>query len=393
MADFNFYLNRQGVKGRKGDQGEQGFSPIITVKTQTASEYVLNVQNEDGSFDTPNLRGNAIENNGGNYVRYNPVTEEMYTGYADYASYGQSGQVQFATYEQLAAGGAEELGVASKDVYDFVNSQVQDLGFNALSSTLVEGNNITLVLDAESKTITINSTDTGISLTDLSIDSGSSNYLSYDNTTGKFSAKVDTTVTQNSSKLITSGAVYDAIPSLSGVPTLSGNNTYTGVNTFNTKNGSTSNTIYEAIVIPMKSDNDRQIIIGRNNSGQQLIAATKGRLRIGTTSNNHAAVDFFQPTTTYLPSVVVANVNADNTQYSESSYHPLFNDLNFSQGTGVTISSSGSGSSKTYTISANIASSVDSSSTNAYSVGAKLFYDTLGDIETLLNNINSGNGS
>lgn len=37
-----------------------------------------------------------------------------------------------------------------------------------------------------------------------------------------------------------------------------------------------------------------------------------------------------------------------------------------------------------------IVSSVDSSSTNLKAVGAKLFYDTCGDIETLLNNINSG---
>lgn len=38
----------------------------------------------------------------------------------------------------------------------------------------------------------------------------------------------------------------------------------------------------------------------------------------------------------------------------------------------------------------NIASSVDSTSTNSQMVGAKLFYDTVGDIETLLQNINSG---
>lgn len=52
-----------------------------------------------------------------------------------------------------------------------------------------------------------------ITLTDLSIDSGSTNYLSYNNTTGKFSAKVDTVVTKNSTKLITSGAVKTAINS------------------------------------------------------------------------------------------------------------------------------------------------------------------------------------
>ena len=57
----------------------------------------------------------------------------------------------------------------------------------------------------------INSVTSKIGLTNLSIDSGSTNYLGYDNTTGKFSAKVDTTVTASSSKLITSGAVDTAI--------------------------------------------------------------------------------------------------------------------------------------------------------------------------------------
>lgn len=50
-----------------------------------------------------------------------------------------------------------------------------------------------------------------LGLDSLSIDSSSSNYLVYDNTTGKFSAKVDTTVTDSSTKLITSGAVSTAI--------------------------------------------------------------------------------------------------------------------------------------------------------------------------------------
>lgn len=40
-----------------------------------------------------------------------------------------------------------------------------------------------------------------------------------------------------------------------------------------------------------------------------------------------------------------------------------------------------------------IATSVSSSSTNAQTVGAKLFYDTVGDIESALNTINSGSNS
>ena len=43
-----------------------------------------------------------------------------------------------------------------------------------------------------------------------------------------------------------------------------------------------------------------------------------------------------------------------------------------------------------YLTESDIVSSVSSSSTNSKAVGAKLFYDTVGDIETLLNNINSG---
>ena len=48
-----------------------------------------------------------------------------------------------------------------------------------------------------------------------------------------------------------------------------------------------------------------------------------------------------------------------------------------SAGTGISIASN--------VISADIATAVDSSSTNTQSVGAKLFYDTCGDIETLIN--------
>ena len=48
---------------------------------------------------------------------------------------------------------------------------------------------------------------------EIAIDSGSSNYLAFNTSTHKISAKVDTTVTDSSSKLITSGAVASAIQS------------------------------------------------------------------------------------------------------------------------------------------------------------------------------------
>ncbi len=57
----------------------------------------------------------------------------------------------------------------------------------------------------------INSVTSKIELTDLSIDSASADYLTYDNATGEFGANVDTTVTANSTNLVTSGAVDTAI--------------------------------------------------------------------------------------------------------------------------------------------------------------------------------------
>ena len=84
-------------------------------------------------------------------------------------------------------------------------------------------------------------TSSKIGLSDLSIDSGSTNYLGYDNTTGKFSAKVDTTVTSSSSKLVTSGAVASAIGTA-----LTGALIYQGTWT------ATSQTDYSSITLPVK---------------------------------------------------------------------------------------------------------------------------------------------
>lgn len=59
----------------------------------------------------------------------------------------------------------------------------------------------------------INSVVDKIELTDLSVASTSTNYLEYDNTNGEISAKVDTSVTDDSTNLVTSGAVASAIAS------------------------------------------------------------------------------------------------------------------------------------------------------------------------------------
>lgn len=65
MSNFNFYLNRQGIRGRqgeKGDKGEQGYSPYIEIKSDTPTEFIMTIHNENESFDTPNLIPQSIGN-------------------------------------------------------------------------------------------------------------------------------------------------------------------------------------------------------------------------------------------------------------------------------------------------------------------------------------------
>ena len=48
-----------GTPGEPGEPGDDGFSPKITVKTDTSNTYILTIQTADGSFDTPNLKGSG----------------------------------------------------------------------------------------------------------------------------------------------------------------------------------------------------------------------------------------------------------------------------------------------------------------------------------------------
>jgi len=113
----------------------------------------------------------------------------------------------------LVTAGAD---LQASDIPNLTLSKITDVTATATEVNVLDGITASTaelnIMDGVTVTASdINSVTSKISLTSLSIDSGSSNYLGYDNTTGKFSAKVDTTVTASSSKLITSGAVSTAI--------------------------------------------------------------------------------------------------------------------------------------------------------------------------------------
>ena len=133
MVDFRYYLNRQGPRGQQGVKGEQGYSPQVIVGKNTASEFTLKVINEDGSFETENLKA-VPENRGGTYVRYDKDTYQEYIGDPDFASTERYGVVRLATKEDLEAQ-EESLAVSSA----ILNTYLQENYLNKVHGDVVTG--------------------------------------------------------------------------------------------------------------------------------------------------------------------------------------------------------------------------------------------------------------
>ena len=126
MVDFKFYLNKQGPKGAQGDKGDQGFSPVISVDTNTAAEYKLLITNETSSFTTDNLRGTAVDDQGGTYMRYNTTTQSMYAGNPNYASSSQYGEVMIASDDDITAAASDKV-VTAEQLVDYVTTATGEI--------------------------------------------------------------------------------------------------------------------------------------------------------------------------------------------------------------------------------------------------------------------------
>lgn len=126
------------------------------------------------------------------------------------------------------------VNLSESDIPNLHLSKISDVTATAAEVNILDGVTVT--------TSDINSITSKIELTDLSIDSSSTDYLTYDNTTGEFGANVDTTVTANSTNLVTSGAVQTAIDNA-----LIGGMVYKGVWT------ATGQTDYSSITLPVKA--------------------------------------------------------------------------------------------------------------------------------------------
>lgn len=202
MADFQFYLNRQGIRGLQGVKGDQGDSPIITVQTETPNEYILKITNPNGTeLISPNLRGNKININEGTYVRYNTDTGELYTSTADGATGELAGVVRLATDADITE--MSERAVVTP-------SQLAD----ALSKYLTSPNGSVKIVQNTENSLT-ELTVEGTSPTDLPIASA--------DTLGAVKIGENLSITEDG--VLSSTA--------SGDVSASGDNTFTGTNNFN----------------------------------------------------------------------------------------------------------------------------------------------------------------
>lgn len=89
MAEFQFYLNRQGAKGEKGDKGDKGDpgnTPIPSTGTNTPTEYTIVWDLGDGnSFETGNLKQPTVDQ-GGTTLRYDRANNQIVLGEPDLAN-------------------------------------------------------------------------------------------------------------------------------------------------------------------------------------------------------------------------------------------------------------------------------------------------------------------
>ena len=254
MADdrkvaFNWYLNRQGPRGPQGVKGDTGFSPNITVETDTLNEYILRITNEGGYFLTSNLREHK-EDRGGTYIRYDRENGTMYAGEADTATDTKAGMIKIATAEDVEAED-ESTAVTPAILVDYVagvggtpiddntvstskvwssekTSQSIAAVSNQVSTNTTDISNIKTALPDKQNTLTAGSNITisgdVISAKDTTYTAGSNITISGD----VISAK-DTTYTAGTNITIENGVISSTA---GGDVTLAGDNSFTGNNTF-----------------------------------------------------------------------------------------------------------------------------------------------------------------
>lgn len=158
MADFNFYLNTQGLRGRTGAKGDAGFAPIIAIGQNTLNTFTLLITTADGTFETPNLRGSIINNAGsGTFLRYDAESDTIYLSDLIQATADTVGGITIATVDEIKEGVGSGVITA------------ENLG-DGVFNRLVAGENIKLAFDEATDLVTLSSVDTKYVLPPATVD-------------------------------------------------------------------------------------------------------------------------------------------------------------------------------------------------------------------------------
>ena len=219
-----------GATGATGADGADGYSPTITVKTSTASTYILTITDADGSYDTPNLKGGG---GGGGASTLSELEDVVLTALADedilvYDSTNQTwvnaalASVAFSgDYSDLlnpptlgTAAGADTTNSVTESSADVLTSggAYTALASKADSATTLAGYGIA---DAYTKTETDSAITTEIQKLDASDSAVAGSYVTAvseaDGVISVTREAADASPTANSKKMVESGGVATAL--------------------------------------------------------------------------------------------------------------------------------------------------------------------------------------
>lgn len=100
--EYTIILNQQGPSGRQGEAGQDGFSPIIAVGTNTRDTYTLVITTADGVITTPNLISEPIPSGGSEgQVLTNTGQDNYGWAYLPQANSQSQGVVRLSTDEDF----------------------------------------------------------------------------------------------------------------------------------------------------------------------------------------------------------------------------------------------------------------------------------------------------
>lgn len=138
--EYTIILNQQGPQGRQGATGQNGFSPIIAVGTNTRDTYNLVITTADGVITTPNLISEPIPSGGINGQVLTNFGNDVYGwGALPNATTESQGVVYLSTDEDFQPDEEGNYNDTTACTPQTVVNYVQSVGLPIASTTTLGG--------------------------------------------------------------------------------------------------------------------------------------------------------------------------------------------------------------------------------------------------------------